>query len=583
LRPDISQKSGTVSSKSEDRSPLVDITPVTPDAIRPSGNAAAMLGIALSIGASSFGFHGVAQAATETAPTQVSVQFTTAQEPLLTPVSTPQVAIVPQAVPQAVERPLTTPTAAPMAVTPAPVAAASDAPTAAVTPLGHAVKSGETLWQIAKSYRVEVQSLAAANNLPAAAVLKVGQVLQLPTDGGIQSAAGTVNLQAMSQSVPMVPVLAADESAVAARQDASVADLRVKRDRLKQTLAEVSPSATVTFTEGQADAAAAAAKPVQGLPVTRLANVPLPAIGGAEPEMIVQRPVELPAKAKQIAARQEVITTATAATVPVLPVSAPRDFNPTPLLAEIHSLRHRYSQKKLSETNATLVAQVVPTEPRGTRAQSVAVNPDFAARPANNSALSIELRNFVQPKLKPDAAKTKTVPTANPQVVARATLGSEAYAPVTPAVRKMVAPNLPAIGKADAYLPGGSTAGMVWPAQGMLSSGFGWRWGRAHKGIDIAAPIGTPIVAAAAGRVSYAGWNDGGYGYVVEVDHEDGRMTRYAHNDRILVKNGQQVNQGQQISEMGSTGRSTGPHLHFEVRQADGEAVNPVAFLGNQS
>ncbi len=543
-----------------------------------------MLGIALSISAGSFGlpgFQAVAQA-TEPATTQVSVQSpVTAQEPLLTPVSTPQVAIVPQAVPQAVERPFT----APMAVTASPVAAAADAPTAAVTQSGHAVKPGETLWQIAKAYRVEVQLLAAANNLPAAAVLKVGQVLQLPTDRGVQPASDTVNLQAIAQSVPAVPVLAADavESEAEARQNASVADLRIKRDRLKQTLAET--AATVTFTEGQTEAAEAAAKPVQGLPVTRLANVPLPAIGGEEPEMIVQRAVELPAKAKQIASRQEVVTTATTATVPVLPTSQPKDFNPTPLLAEIHSLRNRYSQKKLSAANATLVAQVVPTEPRGTRAQSVAVNPDFADRPANNSALSIELRNFVQPKLKPDTAKTKTVPTANPQVVARATLGSEAYAPVTPAVRKMVAPNLPAIGKSDPYLPGGSSsaAGMVWPAQGMLSSGFGWRWGRPHKGIDIAAPIGTPIVAAAAGKVSYAGWNDGGYGYVVEVEHEDGTMTRYAHNDRILVKDGQQVNQGQQISEMGSTGRSTGPHLHFEVRPRGGDAVNPMAFLGNQS
>jgi murein DD-endopeptidase MepM/ murein hydrolase activator NlpD len=537
-----------------------------------------MLGIALSIGASSFGFQGVAQATTP-ASTQVSVQSSvTAQATLLAPVSTPQVAIVPQVVPQAVERSLVAPTA----VTPLPVTAATDAPTTAVIQSGHAVKPGETLWQIAKSYRVEVQSLATANNLPAAAVLKVGQVLQLPTDSGVQPASGTVNLQAMAQAVPTVPALVTEPvmSASEARQNASVADLRVKRDRLKQTLAET--SATTVFAEGQAEAAEAAAKPVQGLPVTRLANVPLPAIGGEEPEMVVQRPVELPAKVTQIASRQEVVTANSQPTLP-RPASMPKDFNPTPLLAEIHSLRSRYSQKQLTDAKATLVAQVLPTEPRGTRAQSVAVNPDFAERPASNSALSIELRNFVQPQLRPDAAKAKVVPTANPQVVARATLGSEAYAPITPAVRKMVAPNLPAIGKADAYLPGGSTAGMVWPAQGMLSSGFGWRWGRAHKGIDIAAPIGTPIVAAAAGRVSYAGWNDGGYGYVVEVDHEDGRMTRYAHNDRILVKDGQQVNQGQQISEMGTTGRSTGPHLHFEVRQPDGEAVNPIAFLNNQS
>jgi murein DD-endopeptidase MepM/ murein hydrolase activator NlpD len=558
---------------------------MTADVNRSSGNAAAMLGIAFSIGAGSLAapcFQMLAQA-TELAPTQVSVQsLVVAQEPLLTPV-TPQVAVVPQMVPVAAERPLT----APAAVTPQ-VAAAVVAPTAAaVTPsAGHAVQPGETLWQIAKSYQIEVVSLAAANNLTPATVLKVGQVLQLPTNNAFAPTSKAVNLQAIAQSVPAVPVLAADtvESDVQTRQNASVSDLRLKRDRLKQTLA-----ATEVFTEGQSEAAAAAAQPTTGLPVTRLANVPLPAIGGEEPVVIARRPVEA-VTAEAPVARQTVV--ASAPTMPAVPLDAKSDFSPTPLLAEIHNLRNRYSQKKLNAMPAQLVAQVLPTEPRGTRAQpapqSVAVNPDFANRPSS-SALSIELRNFVQPKLKPDAttgkSAVKSAPTSAPQVVARATFGSEAYAPVTPAVRKMVAPNLPAMGKADPYLPGGSSsaAGMVWPAQGMLSSGFGWRWGRPHKGIDIAAPIGTPIVAAAAGKVAYAGWNDGGYGYVVEVEHEDGTMTRYAHNDRILVKDGQQVNQGQQISEMGTTGHSTGPHLHFEVHPRGGAAVNPMAFLNNQS
>jgi murein DD-endopeptidase MepM/ murein hydrolase activator NlpD len=448
-------------------------------------------------------------------------------------------------VPVAAERPLT----APAAVTPQ-VATAVVAPTAtAVTPSsGHAVQPGETLWQIAKSYQIEVVSLAAANNLTPATVLKVGQVLQLPTNNAFAPTSKAVNLQAIAQSVPAVPVLAADavESDVQTRQNASVSDLRLKRDRLKQTLA-----ATEVFTEGQSEAAAAA-QSTTGLPVTRLANVPLPAIGGEEPVMLARRPIEA-APAEAPVARQTVV--ANAPTVPAVPLDAKSDFSPTPLLAEIHNLRNRYSQKQLNAMPATLVAQVLPTEPRGTRAQSlpaqsVAVNPDFANRPSS-SALSIELRNFVQPKLKPDLtpngkSAVKSAPTSNPQVVARATFGSEAYAPVTPAVRKMVAPNLPAMGKADPYLPGGSSsaAGMVWPAQGMLSSGFG---------------------------------------YVVEVEHEDGTMTRYAHNDRILVKDGQQVNQGQQISEMGTTGHSTGPHLHFEVHPRGGAAVNPMAFLNNQS
>ncbi|MFM8276912.1 MAG: M23 family metallopeptidase, partial [Cyanobium sp.] len=119
----------------------------------------------------------------------------------------------------------------------------------------------------------------------------------------------------------------------------------------------------------------------------------------------------------------------------------------------------------------------------------------------------------------------------------------------------------------------------IWPAQGVFSSGYGWRWGRMHKGIDVANNVGTPIVAVQRGRVSFAGWHDGGYGYLVELIHEDGTMTRYAHNSRLLVQQGQEVEQGQVISQMGSTGRSTGPHLHFELHPPGQGAVNPLGFL----
>jgi len=121
--------------------------------------------------------------------------------------------------------------------------------------------------------------------------------------------------------------------------------------------------------------------------------------------------------------------------------------------------------------------------------------------------------------------------------------------------------------------------GWIWPTQGVFSSGYGWRWGRMHKGIDIANNVGTPILAARAGEVSSAGWNDGGYGYLVEVRHADGSLSRYAHNSRILVRPGDQVNQGSVISLMGSTGRSTGPHLHFEILPPGRGAMNPLQFL----
>ena len=140
---------------------------------------------------------------------------------------------------------------------------------------------------------------------------------------------------------------------------------------------------------------------------------------------------------------------------------------------------------------------------------------------------------------------------------------------------------LPPLSAPDTYLPNSPVQGYIWPAQGELSSGYGWRWGRMHNGIDIAGPIGTPILAAAAGVVTYAAWDEGGYGNLVEIQHPDGSITRYAHNDRIWVRAGQRVQQGQQISEMGSTGYSTGPHLHFELRVAGQGAVDPMAYLGN--
>ena len=117
-----------------------------------------------------------------------------------------------------------------------------------------------------------------------------------------------------------------------------------------------------------------------------------------------------------------------------------------------------------------------------------------------------------------------------------------------------------------------------------FTSGYGTRTdpfqGRAarHQGIDLAAPIGTPIYATADGTVTEAAYNSGGYGNLIKLDHGRGIETRYAHLARILVSPGQRVARGQVIGHMGSTGRSTGSHLHYEVR-IDGRAVNPIPFM----
>jgi murein DD-endopeptidase MepM/ murein hydrolase activator NlpD len=110
-----------------------------------------------------------------------------------------------------------------------------------------------------------------------------------------------------------------------------------------------------------------------------------------------------------------------------------------------------------------------------------------------------------------------------------------------------------------------------------FTSGFGTRWGRLHAGTDFAAPHGTPIYATADGVVSHAGWLSG-YGRLVKIEHAFGIETRYAHMSRIRVQPGQRVSRGDRIGDMGNTGRSTGTHLHYEVR-VDGKAVNPMIYI----
>jgi murein DD-endopeptidase MepM/ murein hydrolase activator NlpD len=122
-----------------------------------------------------------------------------------------------------------------------------------------------------------------------------------------------------------------------------------------------------------------------------------------------------------------------------------------------------------------------------------------------------------------------------------------------------------------------SAAGFIWPVNGPVTSGFGERWGRMHEGIDIGVGYGTPIHAAASGRVVYAGWMDG-YGNLVAIDHGRGISTAYGHQSSIAVSNVQTVSQGQVIGYVGCTGHCFGPHLHFEVR-INGSPVDPLGYL----
>ena len=120
------------------------------------------------------------------------------------------------------------------------------------------------------------------------------------------------------------------------------------------------------------------------------------------------------------------------------------------------------------------------------------------------------------------------------------------------------------------------------PASGVFTSRFGPRWSRHHSGIDIANHVGTDIYASRFGRVVFAE-SLGAYGLMIEIQHPDGYRTRYAHCDEVLVRVGESISRGDVIAKMGNTGRSTGPHLHFEILDPRGIALDPETFLGKMN
>ncbi|MFW5988568.1 MAG: peptidoglycan DD-metalloendopeptidase family protein, partial [bacterium] len=117
----------------------------------------------------------------------------------------------------------------------------------------------------------------------------------------------------------------------------------------------------------------------------------------------------------------------------------------------------------------------------------------------------------------------------------------------------------------------------MYPINTRITSYYGPRWGRMHEGLDFAAPMGSPIRAVSSGRVVYSGWATG-YGYVVIIQHQKGLRTLYAHNSKLLVREGESVGKGEVIARSGNTGNSTGPHLHFEV-QVNGRPENPLDYI----
>lgn len=435
---------------------------------------------------------------------------------------------------------------APQVVRPAVVAATvSPAPRSTV----HRVVPGETVAAIARTYGISQSALITENKLINPNRIWAGQELQIP--------AGTLAEQATSLPVALAhnPELAVSTATPLTKDagfEASIPEVATLPSGVLESLTRpepiVSSNSAVFSTEFISVEPSTSEVSEVVPPVEALQTSSVPAVGGT-------------------------------------------NLYAAQLASEVSDLQTRYAGERVEVPSTaqqpTLIASstldIASSVSDSSREQRIAAVAPVVTPEVIDAELSTEELQDRATERKPDAVASDSP--VEPQVVAAAPIGSENYAPLLePIVGRMVSPELPPLPAADAFLPQGSNifAGYAWPARGVLTSGYGPRWGRMHRGIDIAAPVGTPIHAAAPGVVEFAGWNSGGYGYMVDIRHADGSMTRYAHNSRLLVQRGQEVAQGDQISEMGSTGYSTGPHLHFEIHMPERGAVNPMTMLASR-
>ncbi|NJM45052.1 MAG: peptidoglycan DD-metalloendopeptidase family protein [Alkalinema sp. RU_4_3] len=479
------------------------------------------------------------------------------------------------------------------------------------------IPAGQTLTQVADFYKVNPDVLATENQMPKVSVLKEGQVIrvnvgaQMPTKQ-VAVVAPQLADGKLSQVNQVKTVVALSPSGDVTGADQQQAEwVREKSEQPGQAAAvestyRVGPGDTLTSIARNhgvsyrelADLNAITnpnqllANQVLKLPVKTVANgleaadrkvvataiapealrqqlvnpASSPSVNFAAPQGVLQDASAPKSQASAFVTQAELVQQAQQAQ-PQLTGS---------LATEVRNLRQKFQERTI------VPAVVVPRVPTSAPAfVSTSAAQSEEAKRSKQLAMALQDAATNTPKREENEIPVPAVPSK--QLVARSSLGAGEYAPVDGGVRRLVAPSLPGLGREDAYLPGSQAmTGYIWPAKGEFTSPYGPRWGRMHRGIDVAAPTGTPVVASAPGVVSEVGWDGYGYGNYVEITHPDGAVTLYGHNDRVLVREGQVVAQGEQISEMGSTGRSTGPHVHFEIHLAGRGAVNPIAYLDRQ-
>jgi murein DD-endopeptidase MepM/ murein hydrolase activator NlpD len=446
------------------------------------------------------------------------------------------------------------------------------------------VKPGDTLAAIASRYNTSVSELVKANNLNNPNQLKISQRLIIPAK--------------VEPSAIQIPVVANPTS----NSQVATSPVPVNTASVASQLSIVADNSSVTIpvpgnVNNQVEANTAIA------PKPTPANVDTDGVGGDTPVPKAFAEIQLSKKPGQKVARA-------------------KNERLQSLQAEIQRLQEKYRAQQSGNVAAGAITDIennsaavpipvaipnnfavsTPVSERKDFAVPIAVPspmaPSYSTQPINLEFRAARSTNEpINPEFLPNqtASQFATSPKTSGTRIATPPVGVNAADSLGRVRGTTVSPkfSLPPLAAVDQYLPkpidetipppSSSSVAYIWPAQGVFTSGYGRRWGRMHKGIDVANATGTPVQASADGVVEKAGWNKGGFGNLVEIRHPDGSMTRYAHNSKILVRAGQQVSQGEIIAKMGSTGFSTGPHTHFEIHQSGKGAVNPIAFLPNQN
>ncbi|WP_104900271.1 peptidoglycan DD-metalloendopeptidase family protein [Nostoc sp. 'Peltigera membranacea cyanobiont' N6] len=452
------------------------------------------------------------------------------------------------------------------------------------------VKPGDTLAAIASKYNTSVSEIVKANNLNNPNELRISQQLIIPA----------VQVEA---TVASKPTVASKLTFVESKKTPKVATSPVNIGNANSYLPSTSQLPSIADNSSVAvPTSVIANNPVQANSATDLEVAPTTTrsygVGGEDPVPTAFAQMQQPKTAANRVARGN------------------NSDRLQGLQAEIQRLQQKYRAQQsgnlvvpaASETKNAAILTPIST-PNNFTVPNFAVRPNSVAIPipvptpirSNYSvqpvkpqfSTAVRSTEPVNPEFLPDlGSASKWTPSGTQSATRVATPYGRSNASESLGMMRgrTVSPQvMPPLAAVDQYLPrpideltpppSTSTLAYIWPAKGTLTSGFGMRWGRPHKGIDVANSTGTPVVASAEGTIEKAGWNNGGYGNLVEIRHPDGSTTRYAHNSKILVQPGQQVHQGETIALMGTTGHSTGPHSHFEIHPAGKGAVNPIAFL----